>query len=203
MNILLDSLPRDVSIGGLNIPINSDFRTGILFSLLMEDSEVIDSEKIFLAIDLYFEDLPKDLDIKEIIDVIIWFYRCDKPAQNDIISDEDNEDNTENSASISNPILSYEYDADYIYSAFLSQYNIDLQDVEYMHWWKFKALLQGLSEDHLISKIMGYRAMVIDSDMSQKEKAFYREKKRIFALPDMRTDEEKEADFNNSLGSLF
>ena len=203
MNILLDSLPRDVSIGGLNIPINSDFRTGILFSLLMEDSEVIDSEKIFLAIDLYFEDLPKDLDMKEIIDVIIWFYRCDKPVKNDIISDEENEDNTGDSASISNPILSYEYDADYIYSAFLSQYNIDLQDVEYMHWWKFKALLQGLSEDHLISKNMGYRAMIIDSDMSQKEKAFYREKKRIFALPDMRTDEEKEADFNNSLGSLF
>lgn len=199
MNILLDSLPRDVSIGGLNIPINSDFRTGILFSLLMEDSEIIDSEKIFLAIDLYFEDLPKDLNMKEIIDVIIWFYRCDKPINNEILSDKDNEDN----ASISNPILSYEYDADYIYSAFLSQYNIDLQDVEYMHWWKFKALLQGLSEDHLISKIMGYRAMVIDSDMSQKEKAFYREKKRIFALPDMRTDEEKEADFNNSLGALF
>lgn len=199
MNILLDSLPRDVSIGGLNIPINSDFRTGILFSLLMEDSEIIDSEKIFLAIDLYFEDLPKDLNMKEIIDVIIWFYRCDKPINNEILSDKDNEDN----ASISNPILSYEYDADYIYSAFLSQYNIDLQDVEYMHWWKFKALLQGLSEEHLISKIMGYRAMVIDSDMSQKEKAFYREKKRIFALPDMRTDEEKEADFNNSLGSLF
>lgn len=199
MNILLDSLPRDVSIGGLSIPINSDFRTGILFSLLMEDSEIIDSEKIFLAIDLYFEDLPKDLNMKEIIDVIIWFYRCDKPINNEILSDKDNEDNS----SISNPILSYEYDADYIYSAFLSQYNIDLQDVEYMHWWKFKALLQGLSEDHLISKIMGYRAMVIDSDMSQKEKAFYREKKRIFALPDMRTDEEKEADFNNSLGALF
>ena len=199
MNILLDSLPRDVSIGGLNIPINSDFRTGILFSLLMEDSEVIDSEKIFLAIDLYFEDLPKDLNMKEIIDVIIWFYRCDKPINNEILSDKDNEDNS----SLRNPILSYEYDADYIYSAFLSQYNIDLQDVEYMHWWKFKALLQGLSEEHLISKIMGYRAMIIDSDMSQKEKAFYREKKRIFALPDMRTDEEKEADFNNSLGSLF
>ena len=32
-----------------------------------------------------------------------------------------------------------------IYAAFLQQYNIDLIDVEELHWWKFLALLKGLN----------------------------------------------------------
>lgn len=200
MNILIDSLPREVSIGGLTIPINSDFRTGILFSLLMEDREVPDYEKFFMAIELFFESIPKNLSFKDVIDTILWFYRCGKSINKDI-NDENEERESEDNQS--NSIMSYEFDSDYIYSAFLTQYGIDLQDIDYMHWWKFKALLQGLNEDHLISKIIGYRAMKIDSDLSDKEKAFYREKKRIFALPDMRTDEEKEIEFNNSLDGLF
>ncbi|WP_242840658.1 Gp15 family bacteriophage protein [Clostridium hydrogeniformans] len=37
----------------------------------------------------------------------------------------------------------------------LDQYGADLQNVEYLHWWKFKAL----KEDNEIFKIMGYRYM--------------------------------------------
>ena len=40
------------------------------------------------------------------------------------------------------------YDDDYIYSAFLSQYNIDLQDIKHLHWWKFKAMFKSLNEDN-------------------------------------------------------
>ena len=39
-------------------------------------------------------------------------------------------------------IYSYEFDADYIYSAFLQQYKIDLNSIKYMHWWKFKDLFE-------------------------------------------------------------
>lgn len=70
-------------------------------------------------------------------------------------------------------IYNYEYDSGYIYAAFLYQYGFDLQDIEYLHWWKFRAMLEALKEDNEIVKIMGYMAMTIDSKMSKEQKASY------------------------------
>lgn len=53
--------------------------------------------------------------------------------------------------------LDYEIDADYIYSAFMGQYGIDLIEIEELHWHKFLALLKGLREGEVITKIMSYR----------------------------------------------
>lgn len=54
-----------------------------------------------------------------------------------------------------------------------------------------------------MSKIMGYRAMTISEDLSANEKKYYRKMKKIYALPDDRTQEEKERDFNSSLSGMF
>ncbi|WP_165442998.1 Gp15 family bacteriophage protein [Senegalia massiliensis] len=54
-------------------------------------------------------------------------------------------------------IYSFEHDDEYIYSAFLDQYGIDLKDIKHLHWWKFKSPFKGLKEDNLICKIMRYR----------------------------------------------
>ena len=88
-------------------------------------------------------------------------------------------------------IYSFEHDDDYIYSAFLTQYHIDLQDVEYLHWWKFKALLRTLSSELEFSKIMGYRSIDINSGMTKEQRDFYRRKKELYALPLPAGEEEK------------
>lgn len=53
-------------------------------------------------------------------------------------------------------VIDYEVDADYIYSAFLGQYGIDLTETD-MHWHKFRALLNGLNSSTRMYEIMGYR----------------------------------------------
>ena len=45
-NILIDLLPSTVKIEGTEYKINSNFRTSVLFSLLMEDEELTEKEKI-------------------------------------------------------------------------------------------------------------------------------------------------------------
>ena len=45
MNILIDLLPSSVKINGTEYEINSDFRTSVLFSLLMEDDSLNEEEK--------------------------------------------------------------------------------------------------------------------------------------------------------------
>lgn len=184
MNILIDELPESVEIEGVEYEINTDFRISILFELLMQDPNIKDEEKIEKALELYFTKIPPIEYISEIVDIIMDFYSCGKDK---LISN-----GTTTSKGKSKQIYSFETDADYIYAAFLDQYGIDLQDIEYLHWWKFKALFNALKEDNEIVKIMGYRSINITNDMSKHEKEFYKKMKELYKLPDNISKNDKE-----------
>lgn len=196
MNILIDLLPDHVEIDGKKYSINTDFRISILFELLMQDRTILDSEKIYMALDLYYPQIPHNLE--QAVDKMLWFYRCGKDDEDDSVRN-----GSPAGSRKASMIYSFEHDAEYIYSAFLDQYGIDLQDIEHLHWWKFRALFKGLKDDNLICKIMGYRSIEITNDMSDSEKKYYRKMKQIYALPDNRTQEEKERDFTNAIASFF
>lgn len=181
-NILIDELPKKVG----NIDINSDFRISILFELLMQDNELSSEEKVEQALVLYYPNLAAIADYSKAIEDIVWFYRCGKEV------------NTNNKESIKNSnkqIYSYEFDAEYIYSAFMEQYNIDLNSIKYLHWWKFKALFNSLNENVLFSKIMSYRVIDLSKIKDKAIKKQYKQLKELYKLPDMRSEEEKENDF--------
>ena len=195
MNILIDEVPEYVEIDEIEYKINTDFRISIMFELLMQDNTLTDMEKVEIALNLYYPEIPHDP--IQALEKILWFYRCGKEYDTESPR-EGTEGTTQQQA-----IYSFEHDAEYIYAAFLDQYGIDLQDIEHLHWWKFRALFKGLKEDNLIVKIMGYRTIQINDSMSDAEKKFYRKMKRIYALPDNRTQEEKEKDFTNAIASFF
>ncbi|MEG0309151.1 MAG: bacteriophage Gp15 family protein [Clostridium sp.] len=180
MNLLIDIALRNVDIEGEDYEINSDFRTSILFELLMQDDELSYEEKIVQALKLYYPSMPKNLN--EAVEKMIWFYSCDKGIK---------ESKGKGTGKSSIQIYNFEYDDDYIYGAFLDQYGIDLQDIEYLHWWKFKAMFKALKEDNEIVKIMGYRAMSIDSKMSKEQKKFYTNMKKIHEIPKSENDIQK------------
>lgn len=183
MNLLLDKLPTEHE--GLKIETN--FRSFILYELLMQDNKVEVKDKIALALKLFYKDYPKD--IKKAIDVINWFYAREDTGKK---WQKSNKSSKQNERKM---IYSYEYDADYIYSAFLSQYGIDLNEIEYLHWWKFKSLFDGLNDENKICEIMGYRAIDLNKIKDKDERRKYKKLKQQWALPDERTEEEKENDF--------
>lgn len=171
MNLLIDLVPQTVEIEGVEYVINSDFRHGILFELLMTDEELSDDEKITQALELYYPVLPKN--INEAIEKIIWFYTCGK----------DKVKSKTKGTGKSTQIYSFNHDDDYIYSAFLSQYNIDLQDIEYLHWFKFKAMFKALKEDNEIVKIMGYRSMDLSKIKDKEQREYYRNMQELHRIP--------------------
>ena len=183
MNLLLDRLPTEHE--GLKIETN--FRSFILFELLMQDNTVDVENKIALALNIFYKDVPTDL--KKAINVIIWFYAR---------GDTDKKSGKKVAKSGKERIYSYEHDANYIYSAFLSQYGIDLNEIEYLHWWKFKSLFEGLNDENKICEIMGYRAVDLSKIKDKDRRNKYKELKSTYALPDERTEEEKEQDFANA-----
>ena len=180
MNVLIDDLPYAVTVAGVEIPIVTDYRTGILFEQTLSDPAMPDHEKLSTVLVLYYGNnifpLLSDMDtVKEALDGIMWFYRCGGEKEEEETGDSD--------TSGKDPPFSYEHDAGYIYAAFLGAYRIDLTKNR-LHWWQFRALFLGLPETTLFCKIMGYRTMEIPAKMPKAKKAFYQRMKRIYKLPD-------------------
>lgn len=186
MSIIIDDLSNILKERIGTIEFNTDFRVSILFELLMQERNISKKSKIIQSIKLYYPNLDDITDYSKAIDDILWFYRCGKELANSI-------KNSNNKEKL-NQIYSYEFDDNYIYSAFLQQYNIDLQEVN-LHWWKFKAMFDGLSKDTKIVEIMGYRATDLSKIKDKEEKARIKKLKNIYKIPDMRTREQKETDF--------
>lgn len=185
-NILLDELPK---ITPNNYKINTSYKQGIKFELLMQDNELQKEEKVMLALALFYDkkeinQIKTPEELQKRINDILWFYKCNKIEQN----------NKGVNARKEKQIYSYEFDADKIYSAFMQQYNVDLQKTD-LHWWQFRSMFESLTDTTQIVEIMGYRAIDLSKIKDKEEKKRYKELKKIYALPDMRTQEQKENDF--------
>ena len=188
MNILVDLVPTTVNIDNKEYEINSDFRTSILFELLMQDGTIEEDDKILMALQLYYPDIPEN--IKKAIEQMLWFYRCGK----DVSSSKGN-----GKSKGVTQIYSFEYDDDYIYAAFLDQYNIDLQDIEYLHWWKFKAMFKALKDDNMIVKILGYRSMDLSKVKDKEQKAYYKRMQKLYEIPISKDEQNKLDDITIAL----
>ena len=188
MNILVDLVPTTVNIDNKEYEINSDFRTSILFELLMQDGIIDEDDKILMALQFYYPDIPEN--IKEAIEQMLWFYRCGK----DVSSSKGN-----GKSKGVTQIYSFEYDDDYIYSAFLDQYGVDLQDIEYLHWWKFKAMFKSLKDDNMIVKIMGYRSMDLSKVKDKEQKAYYKRMQKLYEIPISKDEQNKLDDITIAL----
>lgn len=190
MSIIIDSLSDVVEKRIGNIEFNTDFRTSMLFEMLMQDRNINKKSKVIQAIKLYYPNVDEIVDIEKSINDMLWFYRCGKELNDSNIKNN-------NSSNDIKQIYSYEFDDNYIYSAFLQQYNIDLQD-ENLHWWKFKAMFDGLSKNTKIVEIMEYRAIDLKTIKDKEERKRIKRLKDVYKLPDMRTKEQKEADFGRA-----
>lgn len=198
INMLIDPLPSTVTVGGREIPIESNFRTSILFELMIQSHDLDNAQKSITAMELYYPRehhahiIERNETIDEAIDRIVWFYCCGKQRK---IAGEQRKEN----AKIERREHDFDVDAPLIYAAFLSQYGIDLNQIEYLHWWSFCAMFRGLSDEHQITKIMGYRTVDLSSIKNKAEKSRLAKLQSRYALPFTGTIQ----DMERAAGSLF
>lgn len=183
MNLLIDLAPKEIKINNKTYKINSDFRVCILFEMMLNDNEVPQDLIPLQALQLFYPVLPEPEDYIEAINKILWFYSGGK----------ENKEVGNQSSKKSNyeAIYDFNFDDEYIYSAFLSTYGIDLQDIKYLHWWKFKALFKGLPEETKIMQIIKYRSIDLSSIKDKDEKEFYKKMKKIYKLPTNKNEKDK------------
>lgn len=192
MNMLVDRLPRTVSISGVDVPINTDFRVWVRFELISLDESMSGVERTQKTLTSVFPDLyvVNRSSIDDIVDAIMWFYGGGDRSYN--MYELREQERRKNKAKLAEAngeempkddvYYDFAYDAEYIYAAFMQQYGIDLTSAK-MHWWKFKALFRGLTDQTRFRQIVSYRSMEITKGMSESEKRHYRELKEAYALP--------------------
>lgn len=191
MSILLDRLPTAITICGRPVPINTDYRYLILFEQLCLDRSLSQQEKVEKVLLLMFDDIyaiPLE-EPQQIVDGLLWFYQGGDRQMNAYQLREKKraearrEDEDEQTYADEKRYYDFDYDDERIYAAFKQLYGIDLADIRYLHWWKFKALLSNLTDETKFMQVVGYRAANITKDMTDSQKKFHKKMKELYALP--------------------
>jgi len=168
VNLLTDGAPSSVEVAGAEYEIRTDYRIGLQFERLM-GSAIPPDEMITRALILYYPVVPDDLEAA--CERLVWFYRCGHAAKA----------GGPKPASPVRKVLSFEHDANLIFAAFMGDYGIDLE-ASGLHWWKFRALLDGLKSGNRIVEIMGYRAADL-SKLKGEERQRMQRLQREYAIP--------------------
>ncbi len=186
---LFQRLPHSVCIDGKDYEINTDFRVWIEIEKLLCSSESDNVGKLAKCLALAYRELPPSPFAA--LEGLLNFYSAGQQNKVKI---------THHAPSA--PLYDLETDAEYIYGSFMSQYGIDLSESE-LHWWKFRVLLACLNDDCKFAKVVSYRSTDTHDIKDIRQKHFYEKMKRLYALPDNRTAEEKEMALTESMGCLF
>lgn len=166
MNFFYEELPDTVNVGGERIKIITDFREYIRLLDMLKDQE-LDFVQKFVIIQQYFLD---DVDVgEEAVSALSGFITMNLNGAE--VAEKDGCGSLQEKPKKN--LFSYSIDYPYILSGFLRDYGIDLIDIKYMHWWKFRMLFDGLSDDTEIKQRIMYRSVDL-SEIKDKE-----EKKRI------------------------
>ena len=186
---VFEPLPGSIIAGGKEYAINTDFRVWIKIESIIFNSRLTDAEKLSKMFVLAMPVLPSE-NLPEAAEALVGF--C--------FNEKDKTNGAENQSK--QPLFDYEADSEYIYAAFISEFGIDLSTSK-LHFHKFKALLKSLGDGCKFTKIISYRGVNTSKIKDKEQRSFYENMKRLYALPDSRTDEEKDADFAESLSVLF
>lgn len=197
LNLLMDILPEYVTIDGEEYFIDTNFRNGIIFEKIAF-SDIPTKDKVAQLLSVFFtERIPQNITVA--METIIGFYSCGVDTKKKTAPQKRKNGNV-----LLKPKMIYDYfhDAPYIYAAFLGNYGIDLNDIEYLHWWKFHALFRGLPSSAKIVEIMGYRGTDLGRIKSKSEQERIARMKEIYALPQELSFEDKVAMAGMAFGGV-
>lgn len=191
MNVLINQFPTKIQIEDKIYEINTDFRNCINIMLAFEDKELADEEKYEIMLELLYKDKPEE-NIEIAIQKAILFLDCG----------EIEEKNGENYNNIKR-LYSFTKDAKYIYSAIKQSYGIELDKIDYMHWWKFVYLFLGLDKDTFFSQIIYLRKKKQEGKLTKEERQTYIKMFDILELEQDKNYTEEEQNEINEFNRLL
>ena len=164
--ILVNGLPDNYK----GIDLSTDFRNMVQVDMIMGDSTLKPDEATFLALHQLYPKIPKDKRLA--LEGLEWFYSCGK-----------SENKQSKEGKPFKKTFDFNIDSNLIYAGFYSAYKISLTTIDYLHWWEFMALFEGLPEETLIKRVMYWRGVDL-SKLSKEEQKHIEEMRELYPLGD-------------------
>ena len=159
--------PEYAIVNGNKYKINTDFKVALQCEKVGVAEDIDDNERALTILYLLFGEkaLDNPQDWEKLLKAAQKFLACG----NKTVKNEDE------------PNMDYEQDEKYIKASFMSDYGLDLGKVE-LHWWDFFDLINGLSEDSILSRVRYVRDYDINEIKDSKERAKMERQKEMVAL---------------------
>ena len=131
MNLFYEDFPEIVSVGGEPVRIITDFREYIRLLDMLKCRELTVTDKYSLVKEYFLEEVFVDSTAIKALEEFITMRVATSGERAG--SDKAKKD-----------LFSYSIDYPYILSGFLRDYGIDLNMVDYLHWWKIRMMYRGI-----------------------------------------------------------
>ena len=190
MNLFYEEYPTSIMVDGEEIPIVTDFRSYVQLFDMLKDSEMTSNEKL-MTLRQYFKMTPQNF--SHAIDALVDFMTMEELPKCGIQGNEE----TENDDAKKKELYSFSIDYPFIFSAFLQEYGINISTIPYMHWWEFRMLFDGLSDDTEIKKRIMYRNIDLNEIKDKEERKRIEKIQRMIRLPG---DELNDFDIGDAFG---
>lgn len=178
MNLFYEDYPTVLKVKNEFIPIITDFREYIKLLDMLNDEEVNGYEKM-LFLQQYFLKEPNNMDdaISRLTDFVSM------KELNDVHTEESGE-GEDTDVEEPKPLFSFALDYPYILAGFWQDYGIDISEIRYLHWWKFRQLFDGLSEKTEIKQRIMYRSIDLSTIKDKDERKRIEKIQRSIKLPE-------------------
>lgn len=146
MSFLSEPIYNAVIFRGRRYRLNASFDIVLDVQRLYREKDLTDFDKLDTALDMFCGRKVKRLS------------SADKVALLELIFNEQVKTKSRPKVGKQTKVVDFDEDGEYIYASFLQDYGIDLIDCQgKLHWKKFIALFQGLSDTTKIKQIMQIR----------------------------------------------
>lgn len=196
---LNDPLDDHVTIDGEGHPIYMAFDNVMNALETFDDKELSESDRLYVFLGIMLHDYDQEListldfetqvDVgKQIIDQI-----NSEPIENQPVDLEGNP--MPQPKRDGEQLVSFLFDAKYIYAAFMQAYDIDLIEQQgSLHWAKFSALINALPDNTLMRQIIDIRKTNLSEIKDKDEKKRIKKLKQQFSLEGKGSPDEEGGD---------
>lgn len=179
LQLSIENLAVSIIVDNRELSVSTDFRDWIKADLIMKDKQIPEEAKLPLICQYIGLDVSRFRgNAEDLWAGIFTFYVCEQQAKPDI------------GGGSKETAYRFDYDWWLIYAAFQQQYQINLLTAD-LHWFEFKALLDGLTEETQFIKVV--QARLRDTTKLKGEEKQQAEKlKRYWRVPDEEAEQERD-----------
>ena len=128
------NLPTSVKIDNVDCSFNTDYRDILLIFECLTDPDLLDAEKVIIALDLFYLDDCYKINIEQAIKEMYCF--ISQSTEEEILKPQPER----------KPVYDWEQDFNIIIAPVNKILGYDVRGVEYLHWWTFLSAFMEIGE---------------------------------------------------------